>query len=158
MSMVALAVLYWLPARTMTAAPKRAAVAAAPRNLPVPSGPDTFDLRSLPDEDAVASAVVTARRLHAEGSVDEAVKLSRSCEEDLRTYPSPSLLDHCIAFDTASALLPGRSAGGRFRPEDMAARHVRSALRVSSDVVLAEQRVESVRLAAEKMVLQPERR
>ena len=157
MALAALAVLYLLPARTVPAVRMARAPAVIPEGSKG-SGADTFALRSLPDEDAVYSAVATARRMREDGTMDQIIKLSRSCEEDLRTYPNPSLLDHCVAFDTASALLAGRSAGGRFRAEDMAARHVRSALRMSNDVVLAEERVESVRRTAEKMVLGPEPR
>ena len=115
--------------------------------------PDTFDLRSLPDEHAVITGVAAAQRLHRDRRSDEAVQFSRSCNDDLRTFPSPSLLDHCVAFDAASGLL---SKDARFRAEDMAARHMGAAMRVSDDPVLAEERIASVRRTVEKMLVRRE--
>ena len=122
----------------------------------VPDGPklpDTFDLRSLPDEHAIATAVASAQRFHREKLNGEAVEFSRGCEDDLKTFPGPSLLDHCVAFDAAIGLLEGESAPARFRAEDMAARHVGAALRISDDPVLAEERVGSVRRDVEKLLV-----
>lgn len=119
-------------------------------------GPDTLDLNAIPDEDAVASAVAAARRLQRDGLIANSAEFSRSCDEDLRMAKSPALLDHCVAFDTATALLGGDQAGARFRTEDMAARHMRAAMRVSNDPVLAEERVGSVRRSVERMLAAPE--
>ena len=118
-----------------------------------PGLPDTFDLRSLPDQDAIATAVAAAARLNRNGRDEEAVEFSRSCDDDLRTFPGPSLLDHCVAFDAAIGMLRGDSAPARFRAEDMAARHVGAALRVSDDPVLAEERIGNVRREVEKMLV-----
>ena len=118
--------------------------------------PDTFDLRSLPNEEAIASAVSAAQEFHRHDLRREAAAFSRSCDDDLRTFPNPSLLDHCIAFDTASGMLGGASVNARFRAEDMAARHVGAALRVSDDAVLAEERVGIVRRKVEQMLVRRE--
>nr|WP_294167408.1 J domain-containing protein [uncultured Sphingomonas sp.] len=135
---------------------------SAQRTLPPPRGPDAEpgpvdmpDLRSLPDEEAVAAAVAAAQRLRAQRLDGEAVNFSRSCEEELKTYASLSLLDHCVAFDAASGMLGGASPDARFRAEDMAARHVGAALRVSDDPVLAEDRIGSVRRQVERLLLPP---
>lgn len=135
---------------------REAAPAASPgREVRVERLPDTLDLRSRPDEDAIASAVATARRLGALGLQAEAVSFSRSCEQDLKSYASPALLDHCVAFDAASGLLGGAAPDARFRAEDMAARHVGAAMRVSDDPVLAEERIGSVRRQVEQLLLSP---
>lgn len=117
--------------------------------------PETLDLRSRPDEDAIVSAVGTARRLSAPALQGEAVRFSRSCEQDLKSYASPALLDHCVAFDAASGLLGGAAPDARFRAEDMAARHVGAAMRVSDDPVLAEERIVRVRRRVEQLLLNP---
>jgi hypothetical protein len=115
--------------------------------------PDTLQLR-MPDEDSIGSGVAAAIRLSGSADAGDAAAFSRSCEEDLRSYPSPSLLDHCIAFDTASALLTRNLPDARFRPEAMATRHARAAMRVSNDPVLAEERIASVRRESERLLLQ----
>jgi hypothetical protein len=123
----------------------------------VPLTPDTLDLRSLPDQEAVGTAIAAAQRLHREGRRDEAVQFSRSCNDDLRTFPSPSLLDHCVAFDTASAMLGQAREDARFRAEDMAARHMGAALRVSDNPVLAEERIGRISRNVEKLMARSER-
>ncbi len=119
------------------------------------SEPASLDLRGPPDENAIEKGVAAAARLNAEGGANEALRFSRHCEEDLRTYPSRSLLDHCLAFDAASGLLSRGAPHGRFRAEDMAARHVGAALRVSNDPLLAEERVGEIRRRAASLLLRP---
>jgi hypothetical protein len=133
--------------------PKSPPIQAAAANI----APESLDLSRLPDEDAIAAAVAAARRLHGGRLEGAAVSFSRSCEDDLKAYASLALLDHCIAFDAASGILGGRTPNARFRAEDMAARHVGAALRMSADPVLAEDRVGSVRRLVERLLLQPPR-
>lgn len=156
MGAVAAAGLYFVPAQILPVE-RRAQPVAAP---PVRAGAaepmaDAPDLRGLLDEDAIAAAVAAARRLHGGRLEGAAVSFSRSCEDDLKAYASLALLDHCIAFDAASGMLGGRASNARFRAEDMAARHVGAAMRVSLDPVLAEDRVSSVRRLVERLLLQP---
>lgn len=115
--------------------------------------PDTLDLRSLPDEQSVVSGVELARRFAGQRNGEEADRFSRSCDQDLAAFPSLNLLDHCIAFDAATGLLAGNPDRGRFRSEEMAVRHVRAAMRVSNDPVLAEDRIEAIRRATEQLLV-----
>jgi hypothetical protein len=109
-----------------------------------------------PDEQAIFSAISQATKLRSDGNGDDAATVSQSCEADLAAYPSPALLDHCVAFDAASGLLEGRGAQVRFQPATMAARHLRGAMRVSEDPVLAEERVTRVRQMVERTLLRGE--
>lgn len=136
------------------AASEREAASGARLSAPQPM-PDTLDLQSLPDEDAIASGVGAALRYSREGRGAGAAQFSRGCEQDLRRYPSPKLLDHCVAFDAASAWLEGSAPDARFKAEEMAARHVGAAIRLSNDPVLAEERIASVRRKAQQLLLQP---
>lgn len=157
MGTVAAAGLYFAPAPILPVERRAQPVAPPVRATAVERLADAPDLRGLPDEDAIAAAVAAARRLHGGGLEGAAVSFSRSCEDDLKTYASLALLDHCTAFDVASGMLGGRTPNARFRAEDMAARHVGAAMRVSPDPVLAEDRVGSVRRLVERLLLQPPR-
>ena len=156
MGAVAAAGLYFAPMPVLPVERRDQPVAAPPvRAGAAEPLADAPDLRRLPDEDAIAAAVAAAQRLHGGRLEGAAVSFSRSCEDDLKAYASLALLDHCIAFDAASGMLGGRTPNARFRAEDMAARHIGAAMRVSADPVLAEDRVSSVRRLAERLLLQP---
>ncbi len=124
---------------------------------PAPAGklPDALDMRLLPDEQAIASAVSAAQSIKAAGQGGRAAEFSRNCHRDLARYPNPAMLDHCVAFDSATALLGGGSAGPEFGADRMGERHARAAARISGDPVLAQNRVATARRAAERLLTRP---
>lgn len=128
---------------------------AFPSRGGAPELPDTLDMRSLTDEQAIASAVSTARRMHAAGQSGQAARFSSSCHNDLAHYPSPAMLDHCVAFDAAMALLAGDRATPEFQPKLMRERHTRAVSQVSKDGVLAQNRIVSARREAERLLTRP---
>lgn len=144
----------WLPDRTPVEASPSAAPERLKRSAPQGRAPDTLDLSAGPDTAAITVAVEQALKLRSTGLADQADEVSRSCDADLAAYPSPPLLDNCVAFDAASSLLGGSQSQVRFQPGPMSTRHLEAALRVSEDPVLAEERVVSVRQMVRQLLVQ----
>lgn len=146
----------WLPDRKAVEASASDPVDHQDRAALTEPSPDTLDLSAGPDAQAIATAVDQAVKLRATGLASQSEEVSRSCDADLAAYPSPALLDHCVAFDAASSLLGDERSLARFQPAPMAARHLEAALRVSDDPVLAEERVVSVRQMVQQLLVRME--
>ena len=99
---------------------------------------------------SIEAAVAEAARLARTGEPDRADRYSEACEADLKAVPGPALLDHCIAFDVATALTR-KPQDFRFSADAMAARHVLAAVRVEADPILAQARVNAVRGQASRL-------
>jgi hypothetical protein len=120
---------------------------AAARPLAMPH--DDIDLLpglgSGPDEAAVEAGASEALQRARRGDAVGAERFSRGCHWDLRRFPSLALLDHCVAFDSAGAML--RVAGDQFSSSEIDKRASDAVNAVYGDVVVGQARVAAVRRA-----------
>ncbi|WP_205480767.1 DnaJ domain-containing protein [Sphingomonas arenae] len=109
------AALWWLPrdtgaARILSAGPSGSAA--------VPLAPQTPGPPSSVDEDAISAAVDQAVAYAEAQKWKDAEGYAATCAADFARLGGRSLLDHCVAFERAFALLQG---GAQDKPTDYSA-------------------------------------
>ena len=126
---------------------------AAPRAV---DGPDA--LAEPLDDAAIEEAIREARRTVRSGHAEAMEGASRSCHRKLREKPSAAILDRCAAFDFAVVALsrkdPMRDEGA-FSASAVTAREMAAGRLLSTDFLLIDSRLDSVRNRVELALVEP---
>jgi hypothetical protein len=149
LAIAALAALWWAPWPTVGSA-GLPAPAGEPRAMAVPTLSPSLLARVDPDAAAVEAGVEEAQRLSRQ-SPGLLAHYGKACAVDLDRLPGDAMLDHCLGFEMAASR-SGAGPGVR-GDERLAARHLKAAVRVLEDPVLAAARVRKIRKLVERKLL-----
>lgn len=114
------------------------------------------DIMTRPlDEAAIAAAVVEAVKLAQAGDEMALASRSRACHTDLRSRPSLSRFDRCVAFDDAVVRLQDRDPlrdRGAFSQVSVTGRQWAAAPPLSSNYLATDSRLKQIRVKVDLLL------